>query len=91
MVRQKQRSRSDSNFQAKEKVFEVDNGNGSDFEEEMPIQKTPQNKTPKGNQSMSGRKVSFELPGKTPQKNITTPTGKGKTAVQEFKGMKRNK
>ncbi|GFS99153.1 hypothetical protein NPIL_13171 [Nephila pilipes] len=69
-----------------------------DFEEEMPIQKTPQNKTPKGNQSMSGRKVSIELPGKTPQKNISllakkhlTPAGKEKTAIQEFKGMKRNK
>ncbi|GFU29035.1 hypothetical protein NPIL_90871, partial [Nephila pilipes] len=66
----------------------------------MPVQKTPQNKTPKGKQSLSGRQVSFELPGKktpgkTPQKNISllakqqlTPAGKGKTAVQKYKGNK---
>ncbi|GFS96024.1 RRM domain-containing protein [Nephila pilipes] len=66
----------------------------------MPVQKTPHNKRPKGKQSMSERKVSFELPGKktparTPQKNNSlfakkqlTPAGKGRTAVQKFKGNK---
>ncbi|GFS79328.1 multiple RNA-binding domain-containing protein 1 [Nephila pilipes] len=92
------------NAQAKRKAFEVDFGNNSEYEdnsdEEMPVQKTPQNKRPKSKQSMSGRKVSFELPGKktparTPQKNNSllakkqlTPAGKGKTAIQEFKGNK---
>ncbi|GFU23312.1 hypothetical protein NPIL_355691 [Nephila pilipes] len=91
------------NVQTKRKAFEVDNGNGSEFEdnsdEEMPAQKTPQNKRLKGKQSTSEKKMSFELPGKktparTLQKNNSflvkkqlTPAGKGKT-VQEFKGNK---
>lgn len=45
-----------------------------DSEDDMPVQKTPQNKTPKGRQSLSEKKVTFDMsgkktPGKTPNKN----------------------
>ncbi|GFX52767.1 general transcription factor II-I repeat domain-containing protein 2A [Trichonephila clavipes] len=80
------------------KVFEVDSE--SDFDgdssEEMVVQKTPKNKTPQGrnSQSMSAKKVSFELsskktPGKTPQKNNSF-VGK-KQPILVAKGMKGNK
>ncbi|GFU06852.1 DUF5641 domain-containing protein, partial [Nephila pilipes] len=52
MLPEKRRANRQRNSQAKKKAFEIDNGNDSEFEdnsdEEMPVQKTPQNKTPKG-------------------------------------------
>ncbi|GFS60875.1 retrovirus-related Pol polyprotein from transposon 297 [Trichonephila inaurata madagascariensis] len=63
-----------------------------DGDEEMVVQKTPKNKTPQGrnSQSMSAKKVSFELPGKkTPQKNNSFVVKKQPTPVA--KGMKGNK
>ncbi|GFR14010.1 hypothetical protein TNCT_511091 [Trichonephila clavata] len=83
------------------RAFE-DNDSDSDFDgdsgEEMVVQKTPKNKTPQGrnSQSMSAKKVSFELSGKkTPQKNISfvgkkqpTPVAKG---VKENKGVQKKK
>ncbi|GFQ72081.1 RRM domain-containing protein [Trichonephila clavata] len=68
-----------------------------DSGEEIVVKKTPKNKTPQGrnSQSMSAKKVSFELsgkktPGKTPQKNNSfigkkqpTPVAKGMKGVQK--------
>ncbi|GBN81984.1 hypothetical protein AVEN_40944-1 [Araneus ventricosus] len=73
-----------------------------DSDDDMPVQKTPQNKTPKGRQSLSEKKVTFDMfakntPGKTPNKNNSlvgkkTPTpAKAKGLLQEFKGIKGGK
>lgn len=72
-----------------------------DSDEAPQLQKTPVNKGVKGRQSMSEKKVSFSIPGKnspavkTPKKDNSiltkkqpTPANKGKTSMQEFKGMK---
>ncbi|GFR12799.1 multiple RNA-binding domain-containing protein 1 [Trichonephila clavata] len=98
----KKRATPSKRGQAK-KAFEVDNDYDSDFDgdsgEEMVVQKTPKNKTPQGqnSQSMSAKKVNFELsgkktPGKTPQKNNSfigkkqpTPVAKGMKGVQKKK------
>ncbi|GFY53929.1 RRM domain-containing protein, partial [Trichonephila inaurata madagascariensis] len=82
------------------KAFQVDNDSSSDFDEdsgeEMIVQKTPKNKTSQSriSQSMSAKKVSFELSGKktprkTPQKNNSFIGKKQPTPVA--KGMKGNK
>ncbi|GFQ89924.1 hypothetical protein TNCT_458771 [Trichonephila clavata] len=85
-------------------AFDVENDSDLDFDgncdKEIVVLKTPKNITSKGqnSQSMSEKKLNFDLPGKAPQKNNSfiakkqlTPVANGKSTVQEFKGMKGNK
>ncbi|KAG8191655.1 hypothetical protein JTE90_016445 [Oedothorax gibbosus] len=81
-----------------------DSDDDVDSDDAPQLQKTPLNKGAKGRQSMSEKKVSFSIPGKnspavkTPKDNNATlakkqptPAAKGKTSMQEFKGMKGKK
>jgi len=77
-------------------MFNMDSDDDEDDDsssgEEQILQKTPQNKTPKGKQVQSDKKVTFQLQGKNTPGNKTASTKKqptpGKTALQKFNGIK---